>query len=164
MKKTKILEQIQALYNFNAFYQPVSFLQMIQKIEHGYICMQNEAQIRIFIENNDIMIALSGALTYDVPTDEILPKWDLQEPYASWFKMLEKTPDALLISNKEGNLESPWLATTWWPHEGLTDCIDNPKRWVTWWWYEVMKFSNPPPDWHQIAQSSFNTESGDSLN
>ena len=142
------------LHEFNKLLQSIDWLQYAQyQVEdnvHMFKLKHEHSTIEVYSNEQESAMLLWIDASDEVPMvpmDNIKPQWDAT-PFLQQCLTRNNTvfPNAVLWSNNQhSEWESPWLATTWWPLEGVTDAIDNPALWIKWLWKTIMEFTTPIP-------------------
>lgn len=143
-------KQLQALCTLNEQYQSIDWLRYAQYEKNPskkWTIIQQEHRIELHECNEEYVLLLWIANSpSSPPMDNVHPQWDSTLAVQVILENAPTFPNALLWSPSEKNeWRSLWLATQWWPLEGITDAVDNPNGWLHWWWYSMMEFTTPPP-------------------
>lgn len=142
--------QCQRLCELNAEFQPIDWLRyaLYQKVNavESWIIKQQDHRIELHRQGDEYLLLLWVHKSTCVPMDNIKPQWDASTFTQSIIAQNTEFPNALLWAPTPSHeWSSLWLATEWWPLEGITDAIDAPQKWISWWWFEAMEFTTPAP-------------------
>lgn len=147
----KTLEHFRRFCTLNIEFQDIDWLRYASHTtnDHGdcWSVTQDSTTIELHVYGNEAVLLLWVDGAPPPPMDNIKPQWDAtpmvqrvlisckEFPYAiAWAPSLEHT-----------DWSSIWLATQWWPTEGQTDAVDDPDKWLRWWWTQMMEFTTEPP-------------------
>lgn len=147
----------QRLCNLNTEFQRIDWLRYAVHTESiagdCWSIKQEESRIELHVQNSEALLLLWLPQGTPPPMDNIKPQWDTTAMVQRVLDKCEEFPHAIKWAAHSGQADwsSIWLATQWWPEEGHTDAVDDPAKWLHWWWTEVMEFTTELPSLYDDA-------------
>lgn len=145
------------LCEINLQYQAIDWLRFANKQsgDEGttWSIKQNDGHIQLRAYNDEAVLLLFVDSESPPPMDNIKPQWDATPMVQDILAQSQSFPQAVAWTPNVHTEDwtSIWLATQWWPTEGITDAVDAPQEWLRWWWTSVMEFTTEPPGLYDTA-------------
>ena len=156
----KTIEHFQRLCAINQDFQEVAWLRQATSIpvEHGdcWSVVQEGSRIELHVGQSEALLLLWIPDNPPPPMDNIKPQWDSTLFVQNILAKCDTFPYGISWASqiKNEKWSTIWLATQWWPQEGQTDAVDNPERWIQWWWTTIMEFTTPAPSLYDVPSLS----------
>lgn len=147
----KTIANFQRICLLNAEHQAIEWLRYANhaSTETGecWSIKQGDSRIELHSNGQEALLLLWMPGEPTPPMDNVKPQWDATSMVQDVLSRCEEFPHAIAWASNLHNADwlGIWLATQWWPTEGHTDAVDDPLRWISWWWTDIMEFTTAPP-------------------